>query len=317
MENKKNYEVPENLKDVEDEFQELDKKLNDFSNKEPPDNNSESPDDISKENNVFETRVAENAAELASDLQSDTQKFINNDLNLTQQIGMENDIDNNLNKLQLKFNEINDKVPQLSDNIFKLKSKYESLKDKLNSQIEITNKILQNFKITFDKFDLLTKDLPENYTNIINSVDGISKLTPVQVNEILTKMIENLTIMIQKIEKDKNGEIEQINKMSSTELKGVEKKLQDLQNSYNMHQSKIKTTIGQMLNTSDNIISEINNNILTLNTNSPEQTVTQSGGKRQKRNKKVTNKAKVKNNSKKRNKKTRSKKNKRTRKHRN
>ena len=304
--NEEDY-IPPGFEDFNKEFLEG---SNDIENS-PKKNNIEGKADdllrnVTPDNNIPKKNNVEGNAEVEA-------ANIMSLLPVTQATGSSEKITSDLKTLKDKLEIIHEQVPILSKNIFDLKNKYESLKEKLNTQVKINNEILKNFKNTFTKLDFLTKELPENYKKLINSEDGIRELREDQVNDILTKMIDYLTKMVDEVDKEK----EKIQNNSYNELESQKKILQELQTNYNSHQNKIKTTIDEMLGTSNNIIEEINSNIEKLKTTSPEPNVYNTGGKRQKRNKKVTKKAKIKNNSKKRNKKTRSKKNKRTRKHRN
>ena len=96
------------------------------------------------------------------------------------------------------------------------------------------------------------------------------------------------------------------------EIVDLREKLKQLETSKIELENTRNKTIREMNATTDNIIKQFEKITKGVKAETEIQ-----GGKRQKRNKKVTKKAKVKNNSKKRNKKTRSKKNKITRKRRN
>lgn len=166
---------------------------------------------------------------------------------------------------------------------------------KLGSQIsEINNKIPQ---VTMEINNLIKKYTELKNTYAIQTEELKKKNTEY---DKIYKDLDQLTI-------DNKSNINSQNEMI-TNLKGELEiiKLKQLET-----ESKRNKTIADMNTTTESIIENLKN--ISSSLVSDEQ----SGGKRQKRNKKVTKKAKVKNNSKKRNKKTRSKKNKRTRKHRN
>jgi hypothetical protein len=267
------------------------------------------PDYVSPDfNKILQKELLQSKEDLQNKLklleEENKAKIIVNTAPLTQQTAIDNVLNDKLTKLQSNLNTINTSVPTLSNNIITLIEKYNNLK----KNHKLINNELETIKIKFNNiYNKLVDVLPQDKREIYRNINNIN-ITDETINTISDEISENQNNYSKKIEDNAKKNIELI--LGINELK-------ELNKTYKNTQDKLQSTISEMIGTSDNIISEINSNIETLKTTSPEQTTTQSGGKRQKRNKKVTKRAKVKNNSKKRNKKTRSKKNKRTRKHRN
>ena len=215
--------------------------------------------------------------------------------------------DDKLNILNDKLKIIDGIVPTLMENINKTIKEYELLKLKLNKEttelldlkskyqddIKKISKILDNDNDIKDKYKLNFDD-PNTVPDIDKIVDAIT--------EMLTKYV------------NQNNETIKKSELQGKDFDELKNRLSNFENAKTQLENTRNKTLEEMSSTADNIIKQLK--IMEVNIN-PDASAEQSGGKRQKRNKKVTKKAKVKNNSKKRNKKTRSKKNKRTRKHRN